>query len=168
MKMSSFVVFCLFFILKVVLSTDIAIRDQFFYCKQTDELLELSNSLSVQNLIADQYNFIKNNEIIYLSNDLKIYKTLCTIIEEVNIVESEQCILHLPVKFSLKNKLEYGFLYRNGIVRPDTTEDICNKTKTFFTFNNFKILISNNILFIESKNMQIISSPSRVGEYLIK
>jgi hypothetical protein len=99
---------------------------------------------------TDEFHFFKNqagNLVIY-SNNNQFFETTCEKVNQIiiqDVINSNICVRDLFVAFKLKNKFEFGFMTRHGILRKKTLEIECiNNPQIFQTPNKSLTIIKTN------------------------
>jgi hypothetical protein len=162
----------LFLFLLLVKSTDQKlIKQDFYYCNKTNEILNInvschnqwdcSNFNNIKNVLkenTDRFSYLSllnETRIVYLNNE--IFNTQCSKVNTIEIVEKvDRCTNDLFVKFTHNNCHKTGFLTRENIIRNSSFTVQCTLKRKFFTRigTNIHIFTENKQVKIETVNVQ--------------
>jgi hypothetical protein len=130
----------------------IEIWDEIMNIHNEEKIIECSiftNQLKIFAKLDDEFNEIKepNGEttIVYSKNNL-LFKTECDLIDEVMIIEDNNCYRDVKAMVNKNNRTKIAYLSKENILRFNSKQIECENLKRSF------ILPSNDKILIQSEN----------------
>ena len=164
----------LFLLFLFVKSTDLKIiKQDFYYCNKTNEILNINVScvnqwdcINFNNIInilkenSDKFSFlslINETQVVFINHEF--YRTRCSNIKQIELVEKvDRCTNDLFVKFTHNNFQKVGFLTKERIIRNSSFFISCNTKRKFFTSlgTNMHIYTENKLIKIDTVNVKTL------------
>ena len=98
-------------------------------------------------------NNIDNELIVYVRNNI-MYTPKCFIIKDIEVIsESNLCFKDIPIKFTKDNKIIFGFLTSNRIIRLTSENITCNGLQSIIFLSNNMALeyIDNKVKLVDTR-----------------
>jgi hypothetical protein len=135
-------------------------RETRFMCRN------FRNSLSMLSKLDDV--FLKSldyagNPIIIYANNGNIFLSNCMKVDSIEILVSDRCFEHPPIRYKVDNKTKYfGYLNNGGVISNFAKQISCNREETKFYF-----IPNTQLVLAYSANVSTISNNSDANSHIL-